>query len=193
MQSPSTKPRLSIKHVPQRGSALIAALAIAVILLLLIATLLPSAMNSESSGVSSVVQSDLRLAAEAALAIQSAQLVTNNDHRANTFELDATPPSLVADASRLPQKQVLETAVVEIKFDSPCNLCGINNEQIYANNVPARNVIFELDACARRRATLNDETELGRHCRTSQVQLFPWSNDGGSRALAEDNVTFPLP
>ena len=64
-------------------------------------------MNSESAGVSSVVQTDLRLAAEAALAIQSAQLVTNNDHRANTFELDATPPSLVAVFRRAPYQPPL--------------------------------------------------------------------------------------
>lgn len=176
----------------ERGSALITVLMVALVLLLLTAVLLPSAQTEEAAGRNTIVQEQLRTGALSVPMLQSVRLTTNNDHRGGTFTLDTTPPrpESVGDATdQLELRDHLEMAAPDLVSDLPCNLCGINNDDIYGNNLPGRNIVYTLEACSRRTAA-ERQTELGRYCVSMELNLLPWKHDGAAQAAAEDQVTF---
>ena len=174
-----------------RGSALLTVLMVALILLLLTTVLLPSAQTEEAAGRNTVVQEQLRVGALSAPTLQSVRLTTNNDHRGGSMVFDATPPApdAVPDLDRLALRDRLELSPAELVSDLPCNLCGINNDDIYGNNTPGRNIVYSLEACTRRTAADHD-TDLGRYCIGMELNLLPWKHDGAAQAASEDKVTF---
>ncbi len=175
-----------------RGSALLTVLMVALILLLLTTALVPSAQTEESAGRNAMVQEQLRMGAVSVPMLQSVRLTTNNDHRGGEMMFDATPPGPVTGPDpiqRLPLRDTLEMNPPELVSDLPCDLCGINNDDIYGNNVPGRNVFYALDVCSRRTAEGRDR-ELGRYCLATELNLLPWKHDGAAQAAAQDKVTF---
>lgn len=175
----------------RRGSALITVLMVALILLLLTTVMLPSAQTEEAAGRNTVVQEQLRIGALSAPMLQSIRLTTNNDHRAGAMVFDSTPPAPeeLPDLERLALRDHMDIAPADLVSDLPCNLCGINNDDIYGNNTPGRNIVYSLEACSRRTAADND-TELGRYCIGMELNLLPWKHDGAAQAASEDMVTF---
>lgn len=171
-----------------RGSALLTVLMVSLILLLLTAALLPSAQTEEAAGRNLVVQEQLRLGAMSVPALQSVRLTTNNDQRGGEMIFDATPPGPNAQSfERRALRDGLKMEPPGLVSDLPCNLCGINNDDIYGNNVPGRNVHYALEACARR--TLDGQSrELGRYRVSVELNLLPWKHDGAAQAAAKDQL-----
>ena len=175
-----------------RANSLLVVLMVAVILLLLVAALLPSAQTEEAAGLNVVVQEQLRMKATSLPLLQSVRLTTNNDHRGESYILDSTPPlaeSMPEGVSLLSLRDNLTLNPPSLVSDLPCNLCGINNEEVYGNNTPGKNVIYALDVCAHRTAEGRDR-QLGRYCVSAELNLFPWKHDGAAQAAAEDKVEF---
>ena len=176
---------------PTRGSALLAVLMVALILLMLTLVLLPSAQTEEAAGRNTMVQEQLRMGALSIPTIQSVRLTTNNDYRGADMVFDSTPPKPESadHVDQLALRDTLEMEAADLVSDLPCNLCGINNDDIYGNNSPGRNIIYNLEACARRTAA-ERTTELGRYCLSMELNLLPWKHDGAAQAASEDQVEF---
>jgi len=111
--------------------------------------------------------------ADSGVAIATARVLVNNDHRAVTLTLDELGTSPLGTAL-LGFKTQLQLAPVVPLSDAPCNLCELNNAGTY--NERAYRKINNVITVTATRTTATDATPLAQKTVSSMIEVQPWKS-----------------
>jgi len=175
MPSPVTRPPLG----RESGSAYLMALLVLVVLTIIGLALVLVTQSEMSIGSNERTLQRVFYDADSGIAIATARVLVNNDHRAVTLTLPEAGTGALG-VSILPFQSELHLAPVVPLSDAPCNLCELNNAGTY--NERAYRKITDVITVTATRRTATDPTPLAQKTISAMIEVQPWKSTPDSYA-----------
>jgi type IV pilus assembly PilX-like protein len=166
-----TTPRPALGR--ESGSAYMMSLLVLVVLTILGLALVLVTQSEMSIGSNELTLQRTFYEADSGVAIATARVLVNNDHRPVTLTLDEPGTGLLG-TSLLGFKSEIHLAPVVPLSDAPCNLCEINNAGTY-NERAYRKINNVITVTATRRTAI-DPTPLAQKTVSAMIEVQPWKS-----------------